>query len=284
MFHNRPNFTYFSQSLDIKNKFALILTATISVDNIPKAYPSDKNVREQQYMRTLRYYLCNYPDLRKIIFIENSASSLDNLQQLVLMNNLYQKEIEFISLDTNLYHSQKGKGFGECLLLQEGLSKSQLIKNVTHFGKVTGRIILRNIMDIMKTIPANFDCICDYKDQGYKVKNILFNQNKSPFCDTRFIAFSKNFYQQNLVNLHINFLANQPNSYFCIESEYFKKIKSLENQSNIIKRFKIEPKFQGISGHTGSKKYGGKNYNSPYEKIKFHIRNFLRKILPVLHL
>lgn len=271
-----------TQFLDIENNFALIITATICVDNIPRVYPSDKKVREEQYIQTLRYYLEHHPRLQKIIFVENSASPLDSLKQ-ANQNNPYQKQVEFISLDTNLSHSKKGKGFGECLLIEEGLKQSQLIHTVTHFGKITGRIRLENITEILTMLPADFDCICDYKDQGYKIKEILFKKKGNPFCDTRFICFSKNFYQKHIRDLHNHFWATSPNKYFCIEVEYFDKIHSLDKQFKIIKRFKIEPKFAGISGHSGGKKYGGKDYSSLIEQLKYYFRVIARKLIPMLH-
>ncbi|MGK7879417.1 MAG: hypothetical protein AB4060_04865 [Crocosphaera sp.] len=58
----------------------MILTATICVDNLPRVYPAEKSVREQQYLNTLNYYLHNHPRLKKIIFIENPGSSLNALE------------------------------------------------------------------------------------------------------------------------------------------------------------------------------------------------------------
>jgi hypothetical protein len=270
-------------SLDIETDFALILTATINVDNLPRAFPSDKGVREAQYIETLTYYLHHHPQVKKIIFIENSASSLENLQQ-ASQNNPDQKQVEFISLDTNLSYGNKGKGFGECLLIQEGLKQSELIKTVNYFAKITGRIRLVNLSNILATLPHDFDCVCDYKDQGYKIKNLLLKTNNAPFCDTRFIVFNKNFYQENLETLHRDFAQRFPKKYFCIEVEYYQKIQSLETQNKIIKRFKIEPKFSGISGHSGGVKYGGKDYNSFRENFKYLARVICRKIIPWLHI
>jgi hypothetical protein len=269
--------------LDIEENFALILTATINVDNIPRVYPADKSVREDQYIKTLIYYLQNHPKVKKIIFIENSASSLERLKQ-AAQKNTYQKEIEFISIDTNLSHGHRGKGFGECLLVQQGLKQSELITKVTHFGKITGRICLVNLTQILEMLPAIFDCACDYKDLGYKIKKILFNQKGKEFCDTRFIIFSKDFYYSHVETLHIDFLEKFPKKYFCIEVEYYQKIHSIENRANILKRFPIEPRFLGISGHSGSKKYGSKDYNSFTEQLKYQIRVISRKLIPFLHI
>ncbi len=275
------NDTLSNQQLFNFDNFALILTATICVDNVPRAYPKDKEVREKQYLNTLEYYLNNHPKIKKIIFIENSGSCLKNLEKST-KNNPYQKQIEFISLNTNLIYSDKGKGFGECLLIETGLKQSQLINDVSYFGKITGRICLLNLTEILSTIVDDFDCLCDYKDQGYKLKKI-FNKNGRPFCDTRFIAFNKIFYQKYIQSLHTDFINAFPNQYFCIEPELYQKINSLDNQVKIIKRFKVQPNFSGISGHSGNKKYGGKNYNDFSEQVKYHLRSLSRKFFPFLH-
>ncbi|CCQ57381.1 hypothetical protein [Crocosphaera watsonii] len=273
-----------NQLLNIENNFALILTATICVDNLPRVYPADKSVREQQYLNTLNCYLHNHPRLKKIIFIENSGSSLNALEQ-ATQNNPYQKQVEFISLNNNLSYGFKGKGFGECLLIQEGLKQSNIIESVTHFGKLTGRIYLENITQILETCPDNFDCICDYKDQGYILKNTLAKKKRfAPFCDTRFIAFSWKFYSKYLESLHLDFIEKHPNQGFFIEPEYYRVIHSLEKEANIIKRFKNEPKFCGVSGHSGGKKYGGKDYDSFSEKLKYQFRIAARQLFPWLHI
>jgi hypothetical protein len=272
-----------NKALDIDNNFALVLTATICVDNLVRVYPAEKEVREQQYLTTLNYYLHNHPRIQKIIFIENSGSSLELLQQ-EAQDNPYQKQVEFISLYTNLQYGHKGKGFGECMLIQQGLKQSELIKTVTHFGKVTGRICLVNITQILETLTADFDCVCDYKDQGYKLKKFFFNKKGKPFCDTRFIAFSQKFYREHIDYLHTDFVKKFPKKYFCIEVEYFHKLSSLEGQANIMKRFKIEPRFSGVSGHSGGKKYGSKDYNSLVEKSKHKLRVIARQVIPWLHI
>ncbi len=273
-----------NQLLDIDNHFALILTATICVDNLPRVYPADKSVREQQYLDTLNYYLHNHPRVKKIIFIENSGSSLKSLEQ-ATKDNPYQKQVEFISLNNNLSYGFQGKGFGECLLIQEGLKKSKLIQTVTHFGKLTGRISLVNITQILETCPADFDCICDYKDQAYKFKKALLKKkNANPFCDTRFIAFSLLFYDKYIESLHLDFFEKDPKKGFIIEVEYYQILHSLEKEAKIIKRFKTEPKFFGVSGHSGGKKYGGKDYNSFTEQVKYQLRFLSRQLMPWLHI
>lgn len=86
------------QPLNIEENFALLLTATIDVQGMPKAYPTSPEEREENYFNSLKFYINNHPRIRKIIFVENSGWSLDRVQQAV-ENNPYSKEVEFISLN-----------------------------------------------------------------------------------------------------------------------------------------------------------------------------------------
>lgn len=72
--------------LNIRENFALVLTATIDIKGMPKAYPTVLEKREEDYCNSLKYYVENHPKIRKIIFIENSNSSLNRVKQAVESN------------------------------------------------------------------------------------------------------------------------------------------------------------------------------------------------------
>lgn len=135
---------------------------------------------------------------------------------------LTKKEVEFISLDCNDFPRKLGKGYGECLLIEKGLEKSSLIKTVTHFAKLTGRIYLKNITQILETSPE-CDCLCDYKDMGYILKRIGGEKSASPYCDTRFLTFRKEIYDQYFKPIHQKHLAKGSNS-FCTWKQSFIKL------------------------------------------------------------
>lgn len=258
----------------VSEDFALLLTATIDIQGMPKAYPTKAQQREQDYYNSLSYYISNHPQITKIVFVENSGWPLEKLQK-VLENNPHNKQVEFISLNCNNFPRYLGKGYGESLLIEQGVAKSELIKNVNYIAKITGRLFLINLTHILEKTNAPFDCICDFKDQGYLLKRLLGEKTASPNCDTRFLVFTKKFYHDVLQNLHKNHTTG--NFYF--ELQYYSAIKKELNKYNIINRFPIEPNFRGIAGH-----FGGKNYGSNKEKVKYYIRSILRYIIPSIHL
>lgn len=263
-----------NQAFNIEQDFALVLTATIDIKGMPKAYPTVAQQREEDYYNSVTYYVKNQPRIKKIIFIENSGWPLDKLKT-ILADNPHDKTIEFISLDCNDFPREFGKGYGESSLIEQGLLKSHLINTVTHFAKITGRIYLKNMTQILESTKENYDCLCDYKDQGWKIKKILGKKDVSPYCDTRFLVFSQQFYEQTIKPLH----QKHQEGCFYLETRFYQAIKNAEGQQKVISRFSVEPDFQGIAGH-----FGGKNYSSRTERVKFVIRSWTRKILPILHL
>jgi hypothetical protein len=265
--------------MKIEQDFALLLTATIDIKGMPKAYPTVPEQRQEDYFNSLKYYVNNHPQVRKIIFVENSGWSLDRVKQAV-EENPYNKQVEFISLNCNEFPRKLGKGYGECLLIEKGLEQSSLIKTVTHFAKITGRIYLQNMSNILTIAPVAYDCLCDYKDHGYIFKRLGTDKSASPHCDTRFLVFSKSFYDKYIRLVHQKHREKYgENSNFYIETQFYQAIKNAETQAKIISRFPIEPDFRGIAGH-----FGGKDYSSPPERTKFLIRSLLRKLTPWLHI
>ncbi len=260
--------------MEIKENLALFLTATIDIKGMPKAYPTAAEQRQEDYYNSLKYYVNNHPKIKKIVFVENSGYPLDRVKEAV-KENPYNKQVEFISLNCNDFPRKFGKGYGESVLIEKGIKQSELIKNVNYIAKITGRIYLLNLTKILEKIPNKFDCLCDFKDQGYIIKRLLGEKSAGPNCDTRLLVFSKEFYSQNFQPLHNNHTSG--NFYF--ELKYYHAIQQALNKFNVIIRFPIEPNFKGIAGH-----FGGKDYGSTQEQIKYNIRSVIRKITPWIHL
>ncbi|MEY3328401.1 MAG: hypothetical protein RLZZ115_1282, partial [Cyanobacteriota bacterium] len=107
-------------------------------------------------------------------------------------------------------------------------------------------------------------------------KKYLFQETTaSPYVDTRFLVFKKEFYLKYFQPL----LYNHQNGCFYMESKIYQGIQSAKPDQKLIERFPIEPEFYGIAGH-----FQGKDYNSPVEKFKFNIRFLGRKVAPWIHL
>jgi hypothetical protein len=66
---------------------------------------------------------------------------------------------------------------------------------------------------------------------------------------------------------------------FYFETQYYQAIQQAKQDLKVIVRFSIEPKFRGIAGH-----FGGKDYGSQLEQLKYFARSALRKLSPWFHL
>ncbi|MFM7440246.1 MAG: hypothetical protein ACKO2V_16895, partial [Snowella sp.] len=244
------------------------MTATIDIKGMPKAYPTVPEKRQEDYCNSLRYYINFHPRIRKLIFVENSGWPLARIKEAV-RENPYDKQIEFISLNCNDFPRNLGKGYGESLLVEKGIQKSKLIDSVTYFAKLTGRIYLTNLTELLTSVRQNYDCLCDYKDQGWKLKQIAGEKTASPHCDTRFLVFRRQFYTKYIQPLHQRHRENAGDrACFYLESQFYRAIQAAAARETVISRFPIEPDFRGIAGH-----WGGKDYISSRERVKFKARS-----------
>lgn len=265
--------------LDIEKDLALLLTATIDIGGMPKSYPAVPEQRQEYYFNSLQYYVNFHPRIRKLIFVENSGWSLARVKQAVA-DNPHNKEIEFISLNCNDFPRSLGKGYGESLLVEKGIEKSQLIDSVSYFAKLTGRICLINLTELLTSVGQAYDCLCDYKDQGWQLKQIAGEKTAGPHCDTRFLVFRRQFYTEYIQPLHQQHRERAgERACFYLETQFYRAIEAAAARETVISRFPIEPDFRGIAGH-----FGGKDYSSSKERAKFRVRSLLRKITPWLHL
>jgi hypothetical protein len=106
--------------LNLEQELVLLLTATINIKGMPKAYPTVPEQRQEDYYNSLKYYINFHPRIKKILFVENSGWPLERLQE-TTQENPHNKQIEFISLDANDFPRNFGKGYGETLLIEQGI-------------------------------------------------------------------------------------------------------------------------------------------------------------------
>ncbi|MGD1700237.1 hypothetical protein [Dapis sp. BLCC M229] len=72
--------------LNIEYDLALVLTATIDIKGMPKAYPTVAEQRQNDYYNSIQYYVNHQPQIRKIIFIENYGWPLEPLKEAIQDN------------------------------------------------------------------------------------------------------------------------------------------------------------------------------------------------------
>lgn len=208
----------------------ILLTGCINPNGMILTSLNDKEIRKQQYVDAIKFYLNNtkYP----IVFTENSNTNINYL----FPDDIKSGRMECLTFPGN-QNKERGKGFGECEIIQYALTHSTLIRShrAQRIAKITGRLIVRNIQDIIRwhtTFSSRQTTFC------------AINSDLS-FPDSRFIIAAEEFYQTFLKRK--DFVNDQEGYYF--EHALCDTIKN-ENQFNYSPFF-IMPQIEGISGSTG---------------------------------
>lgn len=227
----------------------ILLTGCINPDGMILTSLNDKEIRKQQYVAAIKFYLSHtkYP----IVFTENSDTDISNL----FPDDIKSGRMECLTFSGN-QNKERGKGFGECEIIQYALTHSTLIRSrrTQRIVKITGRLIIRNIQDIIRW-------------------HTIFSSRQTTFCainsdlsfpDSRFIIASEEFYQTFLKRK--DFVNDQKGYYF--EHALCDTIKN-ENQFNYFPFF-IMPQIEGISGSTGEA-YTNKRptFSTAYHYVRF---------------
>jgi len=260
-----------------KRKAVILLTGSID----PKLYKMFSSLeREKQYTDTLKYYLINFPEITRIVFIENSGWPLDNIRKEVDSVH-HGKLIEFISFNisypSGMQHAIR-KSYGESACIMEGMRDSRLLNDgsLSYIIKITGRLQIRNLSKLIDFIPEPFDFACDIKDHGWILRRFLGVKNASPYCDTRIFILTRNFYNKYFKDIHGE-VRKEP---LALETVVYKTVKCASSENaKIIKRFPVEPDFVGLSGS-----FKGNDYDSSGFRIIKIIRGALRKFIPMVHI
>ena len=127
----------------------LLMTATIDPRDCSQLKRRDPVVRLRDYKEALVKWL-KEARIPKVIFCENSGSSLSELVDTASQNNPIGKEIRFISYDARGYGS-KGKGYGEMGIITRALEDS-LITEQSMIITVSGRYHISNIDDLVSDL------------------------------------------------------------------------------------------------------------------------------------
>lgn len=204
-------------------KAVILLTGCINPNGMPFTQLTDASERQKQYVDAIHYYF-NNTDC-KIVFCENSNTDISTL----FKNE--QDRLEILTFAGN-QDKQRGKGYGETEIIEYALHHSSFIQDGSIIIKITGRLIITNICQILKSLKCKHDFV-----------TCLFHSNLK-FADSRIICGTTTFYKE--------FLKNKGciNDYKSIFFEHILASTVLESSVCFIP-FAEEPLIRGISGTTG---------------------------------
>ena len=237
----------------------MVLTASVN----PKGMyvkVADSQTRLQQYLRAVAALLDTAsPIVDGITLIENTGADLTPFHALAAKNNRYGKKVEFLGLNLNDYPLEYGIGYGEFRLLDEGIQQSKFIGPETSLVKLTGRLIVRNLVSILSRIPGGMDMVADM--QAYKSLS-------DGWVESRLMVIGQPFYMKKIIGMY-----HQVNGTKGVAAEHclYQVVRGSPG-ANIIPRLPREPQWVGYSGSTGMR------YDSLSMRLR-HPPRVLRRVL-----
>ena len=203
----------------------ILLTGCINPNGMSFTQLTDVNERQKQYYDAIHYYIKETNC--KIIFCENSNTAINYLFD----NNCDSNRLEILTFRGN-QNKQRGKGYGEAEIIEYAFQKSDWLKEEKIVVKITGRLIINNIKQIVKSLKSEKDFItCSF-------------HSDLKFADSRIICATSSFYKE-LYNKR-NLINDSCGVFF----EHILCSTVLESPLPFIP-FSEEPIISGVSGTTG---------------------------------
>ena len=231
----------------MKRSYVILLTACVNPDGMPFTVLNDTSERLRQYREALDFYL-NETTL-PIVFCENTLCDFsEDYKEYIASGRL-----EYITFDGNNFDKSRGKGYGEALIMEEAFRHSRLIDQCNFVVKITGRLIVRNISQLVKD---NRRMFTDTIQTFYPNNNM---------ADSRLVILPKLFCID-------DFLARK-DSINDTEGYYFEHLlydAVISRKKYIYVPFLHVPLIDGVSGSTGNL-YKSDNVKYNHHRLAFDI-------------
>lgn len=275
-------------------RYLLVLTATIRPANIPDIHRKDVELRLNDYLTALRFWL-SYPDprLRNILFLENSGHDLSAIDRMVEESNSG-KEVEIISIPGNNIPPGINYGYGELEMLDQGLGRSELRKATTHMVKVTGRLMFPTLTHLLDRLPSSYEVAVDCRNRGRflmilerifkspgaskvnprtisKIVRDALSEPSKPFTACQIMIYSHRFYDHHLRTAYREMRVPYPR---LIEDLICDRLVPFKGQDGILLRWPINVEPSGFAGHAG------KRYDSIQRIVIRQTRGAMRRLAP----
>lgn len=153
-------------------KTVILMTASINPNGMGNTAVQNVEIRKSQYVEAVSYYLST-TDF-SILFVENTGYDI---------SCLYEKEIQVGRLEVIVYKGNdfdrnRGKGYGEGLIIRNAFEKSKLLCENCTVIKISGRHIVKNANSIWRIlnrwhIPNHF-VACDINPKVKKANSDMF--------------------------------------------------------------------------------------------------------------
>jgi hypothetical protein len=246
-------------------ELVMLMTACIA----PSAETSgivrrDANTRLGDYATALEFWLrLDEPQVRGIVFVENSGFPLDEIHRVVSLANVHQRKVEILQSSSNWCPPGMHYGWAELAMVDKALSESKLLARADYFAKVTGRLRFPQFSGLLRSLPPEFLFAVDCRN------NRWFVSAPQVFVTTQCMIFSNRFYRDHLLNTR-----HELKSGTLIENFLYEKLTPFAPRSGAILRWSCNCDPRGIGAHWN------KDYGSPKQRLICGCRGLARRILP----
>jgi len=166
----------------------LLLTATVTPPSgVPALQRTDPAQRLRDYEDAFAFYLPMVgTTFESIVFAENSASDISSLRQMVARSGGDTSRVDFLSFYGLDHPAAYGRGYGEFKLVDHAMNSAPLLRDDAFVWKCTGRYKIANIVDLVRSRPANADIYCHFRDFPCRLCELfLLSFNRHGFIPTR---------------------------------------------------------------------------------------------------
>jgi hypothetical protein len=252
------------QSAAIRERYLLVMTATVIPAANAAVKRADPRLRLEDYKQALRYWLAYpHPAADRILLLENSGADLTELRAIAADENPRGKKVEILSVPGNRIPEGTNYGYTEMEMLDEGLAVSKLRAETTHMIKVTGRLTFPSLGKALDLIPEPFELMVDCRKLGFP--------RRGYDASTQLFVCSHDFYNRELRDSH---KAMNSTDVRLLEHLIFRKVIPFKGRSGYYLRFPCNVEPVGYSG------FKSRSYNSPKTAITRAIRGVLRVLAP----
>jgi hypothetical protein len=245
----------------------ILLTACVNPQGMSYCALQNGNIRLNQYKDAIFFYLSNTK--YRIVVVDNSGFDFSN----DFIDSINLGRLEVMCFYGNSYDKSRGKGYGELSIIDYTFKNSKFINENSYIIKITGRIIVSNINEIIDKhhLPSNIlNVIGDISLNMKIIRSIIFGASYKFYTDFFFM-------NKDLINDSKNIFFEHALRYSVSQMIKNGKGKFIQIHTNI--------EYIGLSGTTGSIIINNNKMKQViYNKIKsFLIKTNIKKINNIIN-
>lgn len=231
----------------MKENYTILLTACVNPGKMIYTSVVDKDIRVSHYLNALDYYLRN--TIWPIVFVENTGVDISESFEKYIEGG----RLEYLTFCGNDFDKNRGKGYGEAIILEYAVNHSAFLQKADFIVKITGRL---KLLDIKRQISFHHLFIphCDIQ--------CVLDREKS-FADSRFFIVTLDFLQDNF--LKKKEMINDCKGCY-LEHILFSSI-CCQRGYTFYPLF-LRPVISGVSGTTGKLYWEGNHYKTKLSHLQ----------------